>query len=156
MRAAKLLTLLLLTAAIPVVWAQRFPDARYKVSVRLSGATQPLRGAQELAVLLANTSDRNSVYDLPPPVLRRHSTYQLLVTITDPSGNTQPYTNSHLLRYETFGCLTVSSLGTMTVTPIVGALCVGPDTPELWVVLTDTGGHPIAMNMYLFTVSEQK
>jgi hypothetical protein len=156
MRALKLLIFLMLAFVTLRLWAQSFPDDRYRVRVQLRGATQPLRGGHELATLLATTSDRNSVYDLPPSALQRNAVYQLLVTITDPSGVTQDFTGSPRLRYETFNCLMVTSGGTLKVTPLSGAVCSLPDNPELWVVLTDTGGNPIAMNAFLFAISESK
>lgn len=154
MHALKLCVLAICALTAQLVPAQSFPDARYKVSVRLPGATQPLRGGQELVGLLATASDPNSVYDLPAPVLQRNAAYKLLVTITDPSGLAQDFTGSPRLRYETFNCLTVTSDGMLRVIPLTGAVCSLPNNPQLWVVLTDVGGNPVAMNQYLFKVSD--
>jgi hypothetical protein len=156
MRALPSLVFLLLALVTQKPWAQTFPDDRFKVRVQLRGETEPLRGGQELAALLAQTPDHHAVYDLPLPVLKRNASYQLLVTITDPSGVTKDYTGSPRLTYETFSCLTVTSRGVLAVTPITGALCSLPDNPQLWVILTDASGQPIAMNQILFAVSDEK
>ena len=98
---------------------QSFPDERYKIRVQLPGG-QSLRGGQELAALLATTSDQNSVYNLPPPLLQRNAIYQLQVTITDPNGMESSYTRSPRLKYEAFNCLTVTPAGMLHVTPLTG------------------------------------
>jgi len=134
--------------------AQEFPDERYRVKLTLSGSL--VTGSQELAPMLASPDTRQAALDTPPPALVRDRRYQLGVTITDPSGVTQTYTRSHRLRYETFNCLTVSSLGVLTVTPTAGATCLDPDSPSLWVVLTDAGGNPLGMNTYVFKITDPR
>lgn len=155
MHSLKISTVCLLSLACMAASAQGFPDERYKVKLTISDSV-PVLGGQELAAMLASQPDQNAVLDTPPPTLVRGRTYQLKVTITDPTGTTKAYTRSPQLRYETFNCLTVSSLGVMNVTPIAGATCANPDSPELWVVLTDSAGNPIAMNSYMFHVTPRR
>lgn len=72
------------------------------------------------------------------------------MTVTDPTGKVTDYTGSPRLRYEGFGCLTVSSLGTFTATPVTGDLCATTRHTSLWVQLTDTSGRVINFNGLLF------
>ena len=97
----------------------------------------------EVAALLDNE---------PPISVSRNQTFQIGVSVTDPSGVTTNYTGSPRLRYESHGCLVVTSTGTVTVTPSSPTLCASTEYPELWVILTDGGGTPIAANIYFFHV----
>lgn len=142
-------TLLLLDASAQ---SAAFPDQRYRIKVALNGV--PVSGSQELVSALgpAASNPSNPAYNTPSPTLTRNGTYQIQVTVTDPAGVTRDYTGSPLIRYEAIlDCVAVSSLGTMTVTPTSG-LCPRADSPTLWVVVTDTGGNPLAFNIISFNV----
>jgi hypothetical protein len=131
---------------------QPFPDERYKINLTVAGKL--VNGGQELASRLTGKTpaQQDLILDEKPPTLTRGQSFQTEVQVTDPKGVTKNFTQSPRLRYEHFGCLTVTTTGVVTATPLSGAACTGPDLPELWVVLTDTGGNPIAMNSYMFRV----
>ncbi|MDQ6627915.1 MAG: hypothetical protein M3Z29_05600 [Pseudomonadota bacterium] len=78
--------------------------------------------------------------------------YILKVSVTDPSGKVTDYSGSPRLRYETFGCLTASSLGTFAATPMTGTTCWAPAYPELWVMLTDVSGNVIHTHAFMFKI----
>lgn len=142
-------TLLMLNASAQSV---PLPDQRYRIKVALNGV--PVDGGQELVVAPGSNpgNPNNSAYDAPTPTLTRNGTDQVQVTVTDPAGVARDYTGSPLLRYEAINdCLTVTSRGVVTVAPS-SSLCPGPNSPTLFVVVTDTGGNSLAFNPILFKV----
>jgi hypothetical protein len=155
---AKLVNFMLLSAGLLHATAfaqqQAFPDERYKIKLVIAGLA--VSGGQELVARLAGKTPEQQyeIYGEPSPTLARGQSFQAEVTITDPAGASKDYTRSPRLRYEGFGCLTIASAGMVTATPVTGTRCIGPDSPELWVVLTDVGGNAIAMNSYTFRVTD--
>jgi hypothetical protein len=146
---------LLFCAFVPAfAHGQNALDDRYKITLYING--RAVQGSQELYVLTAGRSSdvSGAVYDNNPPIpLVSGQTFQAVVSITDPSGATADYTQSVRLKYETFGCMTASPLGTVTATPMTGEQCDGPEYPELWVELMDASGNVFAINGYLFHVA---
>lgn len=130
--------------------AQTAGDDRYKVSLSIYGAA--IEGSQERAARLVgkSPSERNTILNAPLPTFSAGQSFQLTVEVTDPTGNVTDYTNSAQLKYQHFGCLTVSQAGFVSVTP--SGRCDGPNYPELWIVFTDSAGKPIVHNEYLFKV----
>lgn len=141
-------------AAFPLLAHDQNLNDNYRIVLTING--QIVTGAQERALNAAGkTPDQiAAIYDAEPPIpIAAGQVFQAVVTITDPSGVTQDLTQSPRLTYNGFGCLTISPLGVVTVTPVTGARCDGPDFPELWISYNDASGTPIAMNAYLFHVN---
>ena len=141
-------------AAASAAYGQATLDDRYKISLSVNG-TQVV-GFQELdrmtAGLPRGIGASGPVYDANPPMaIAAGQSFQAVVSITDPSGNVADYTRSPRLRYETF-CMTASTLGVITATPMTGEQCSLPEWPELWVELLDASGNVIALNVYMFHV----
>jgi hypothetical protein len=128
------------------------PDERYKIVLSING-TQ-IDGAQERAErLIGKTpSERSAIYDELPPSVERGRSFQAVVKVIDPARISQDYTSSPRLRYEHFGCLTVTSTGTVTATPMAPERCNALDTPQLIISLMDVSGNVINYNAYLFQV----
>lgn len=85
--------------------------------------------------------------------VRRGSTNQLYVDLVNTTtGTTKSLTKSARLRYEAFGCLSVSTKGFMTVR--AGSSCNGADYPSLVIYYLDALGAPLTFNSYLFAVTD--
>ena len=130
--------------------AQTAPDDSYRIQLTIQGTA--IEGSQERATRLVGktTAEQEAILNEPLPTLMRESTFQLQVTITNRYANTQNYTGSPMLRYEHFGCLSITDAGVVRVR--ASRACSGPDKPGLWVVLVNERGSPIAYNEYLFSI----
>lgn len=146
--------LILVAAALPLTsLAQSGPDDRYRIQLTIQGAM--IEGSQERTARLIGKSpaEQEAILQSPLPTLTRGSTFQLSVTVTDPSGLVTNYTGSPSLRYETFGCLSVTATGVVTV--VASRACSGADKPGLWVAFMNSsqkGAMPVTYNEYLFAV----
>ena len=130
--------------------SRKSPNDLYRIKLTVQGAL--VEGSQERAARLVGktSAEPETILREPLPQLGRGSTFQLSIAITNPSGVTSDYTGSSLLRYEHFGCLSVTPSGVLTV--IAARRCSGADKPALWIALFTEGGEPISYNEYLFSV----
>lgn len=134
--------------------AQQTVDNRYKVSLTIDSIA--VLGTQELAPQAKVEATPGAVYDANQPrPLTSGRSYQLTVSVTNPSGEVSDYTGSPRLRYETFGCSSASNLGVMTMTAMAGVPCAGPEFPGLLIQLLDASGNLISVNSYLFRMINQ-
>lgn len=82
--------------------------------------------------------------------LKSNESFQLKVEVVDQPGRRTDITGSNRLRYQHFGCLTISAQGFASVVPT--ASCSGPEYPTLHIIYSDLDGKPTHMNEYLFKV----
>jgi hypothetical protein len=127
------------------------PDDRYRISLSVDGVK--LEGSQELFARAPPPPRDSAVVEPNFHELVKGQTFQLSVTVTDPTGKVKDYTGSRRLEYEHFGCLTVSDFGVVSVIPT--SRCAGPQWPELWIIFNDPKGNPIILNQYWFQVIER-
>jgi hypothetical protein len=140
------LTPVALALCLSVAGAQNLDD--YKISLCIDGT--PVKGMQELWPLEKAASTPGAVFDANPPMqLSPGQSVQAFVKVTDPSGVTRDYTRNPRLRYEPV-CMTASSRGMLTMTPMTGVPCAGPGFPGLAIFLTDASGNAIGANSYMF------
>lgn len=125
-------------------------DDRYRIQLSIQGVA--IEGSQERALRLVGKghAEQQQILNEPLPLIRPGAEFQLVVRVTDPSGVVKDYSRSSRIKYEGFGCLTISASGMASVRPAAGSLCVAPVHPMLWIVLTDSNNSPIAHNEYLF------
>jgi hypothetical protein len=155
MYALKAAAFVLALATVSAAYGQASLDDRYKISLSVNGSR--VVGFQELdrmtAGLPRGVGASGPIYDANPPmVIAPGQSFQAVVSITDPSGNVADYTRSPRLRYETF-CMTASTLGVITATPVTGEQCSLPEWPELWIELIDGSGNVIALNVFMFHIA---
>lgn len=154
MYSVRILATACLATVIASAHAQGLDD-RYKITLYING--QPVQGSQERYVLTAGktAAEEGVIYDNNPPMqLAVSQSFQAVVSVTDPSGKTADYTRGPRLKYETFGCMTASTLGAVTATPMTGMRCISAEYPQLWVELLDVSGTVISINAYLFHVNQ--
>lgn len=128
------------------------PDDRYRIELTINGSR--VEGTQERAARLAaagTQGQKEAILDEPLPEIAQHASFQLVVSVTGPDGTVSDLTGSRRLTYESWGCLTTSASGFVSVVP--SGPCEGARLPRLWVVLHDQSGSPIALNEYLFRMT---
>jgi hypothetical protein len=84
--------------------------------------------------------------------IKINDSFQLKVEIVGKTGVRTDITGSNRLRYQHFGCLTISTQGFTSVSP--AASCSGPEYPTLHIIYSDADGRPSHMNEYLFRVTQ--
>ena len=144
------LTPIALALCLSVAGAQNLDD--YKISLCIDGTT--VNGMQELWPAEKAASTPGAVFDANPLLqLAPGQSVQAFVKVTDPSGVTTDYTRSPRLRYEPV-CMTASSRGMLTMTPIAGVPCAGTGFPMLVIYVSDASGNAIGANSYMFQLGE--
>lgn len=152
MRSTIVTIFLFLLAGHQNAYSQSGPNFDYQLTISIDG--QPVQGALEVAKSSqgksAQIQDALIAGSIFP--IRRGSSFQLSVYITDIQGVKRDITSSKELVYEAFDCLIVSQTGYVTVLP--SGSCSGPDFPSLQVFLLDASGKPFTYNQFQFKVVE--
>jgi hypothetical protein len=128
------------------------PDDRFRLALTINGTA--IEGSQERTIRLSTATteqQKESILSEPLPQIAHNSSFQLVVNVTQPDGSVINMTGSSRLTYESWGCLTVSSSGFVSVVPL--STCKGAHLPMLWVVLHDHAENPITLNEYNFRVT---
>lgn len=145
-------------AAVLLLWAieaqgqSTAADDRFRLALAINGAA--IEGSQERSVRLiaaASEQQRESILSEPLPQITHNSSFQLVVNVTRPDGLVINMTGSSRLTYESWGCLTVTNSGFVSVVPL--GTCKKAHLPMLWVILHDQAGNPITLNEYNFRVT---
>ena len=143
---------MLLLSAIAAQGQSSAPDDRFRLALTINGTA--IEGSQERTVRLSTATteqQKESILSEPLPQIAQNSSFQLVVNVTQPDGSVTDMTGSSRLTYESWGCLTVSNSGFVSVVP--SSSCKGARLPMLWVVLHDQAGNPITLNEYNFRVT---
>lgn len=124
-------------------------DERFKIALSIYGTR--IDGAQEKAPRFIGkaASQQLAVLNETLPTLTYGQSMQLKVEVTDPYGVTKDHTKTGRIMYESFGCLTISAAGLLTVVPTSTGDC---SLTELYVIYKDATGVPINANTFMFKV----
>lgn len=133
---------------------QSGPDDRYRIQLLLDGV--PVQGSQELTQRLSGKSraEQDAILNEPLVELTYGASAQLSVKVTDPNGVTRTFTKGSRVRFNHFGCLTISKDWFMTVMP--SRACDAPEWPTLFVYFHDASGRPIAYSEFQFQLRKNQ
>lgn len=129
------------------------PADKYSMQLFISGAL--VDGEAELNKKLEDFPEKeDEIIDGAAFEVTDGQSYEFRLVLTDHLGTSEEFTGSDRVAYGTYGCLTVSNKGILTISPDGSSTCISPDAPQLMIAIARPDGSKLLLNQYFFRVTD--